>query len=141
MLSLLPFPSHFLCGGFVLRIFNFLVSFFCWGERTVIEQLIRLAKFKTMNTQYTDKGTRDRFYQSQTWRNKRAAILERDHHECQVCRSIGKVSLVKLIVHHKRTLEFHPELAMDDGNLVTVCQSCHNKIHGLTEKEFNDEWW
>ena len=85
---------------------------------------------------------RDAFYNSQTWRNKRESIVVRDNNECQVCKDNGKVTLTNLIVHHIQPLEFHPELKLDDDNLLTVCLSCHNSIHtSAAVKVWDDEWW
>lgn len=108
---------------------------------TLLDQLITQAKLTTTNTKYANKSARDSFYQSQTWRNKRKDILRRDNNECQVTKSKGGVCRTKLIVHHIKPLEFFPELALDDYNLITVTQSIHNVIHGLNERQFDDEWW
>lgn len=107
----------------------------------LLDELIVKAKLKTNNTKYTSKSARDGFYQNQTWRNKRKEILKRDNNECQVNKSLGQVSTDKLIVHHIKPLEYFPELAMDDSNLITVSHTNHNIIHGLTLAKFNDEWW
>ena len=107
----------------------------------MLDELISKARLKTNNTRYESKAARDAFYQNQTWRNKRKAILKRDNNECQVSKSMGQVSTDKLIVHHIKPLEYFPELAMDDSNLITVSHTNHNIIHGLTSAKFKDEWW
>lgn len=107
----------------------------------LLDDLIKYAKLKSNNTFYAESSARDAFYQSNTWRNKRNEILIRDNHECQVTKSMGQVSFEKLIIHHIRPLEYFPELALDDNNLITVSHSVHNIIHGLTVKRFDDEWW
>lgn len=30
-------------------------------------------------------------------------------------------------IHHKRKLADHPELKYEDGNLVPLCEVCHNR--------------
>lgn len=107
----------------------------------VLGELISLASLTSDNTYYADRSTRNNFYQSQPWRVKRAAILERDHHECVVCKSLGLVTLDQLIVHHIKVLEYFPDYRFIDSNLITVCQMHHNRIHGLIAKRWNDEWW
>lgn len=107
----------------------------------MLNDLIEKAKLRTNNDVYADRLARNNFYQSQTWRNKRKAILKRDNNECQVTKSIGQVSTDKLIVHHIKPLEYFPELSMDDSNLITVSHTNHNIIHGLKVAKFNDEWW
>ncbi|WP_407372342.1 HNH endonuclease [Carnobacterium sp.] len=107
----------------------------------MLNDLIEKAKLRTNNDVYADRLARNNFYQSQTWRNKRKAILKRDNNECQVAKSTGGVDKDKLIVHHVKPLEYFPELAMDDSNLITVSHRVHNIIHGLKVAKFNDEWW
>lgn len=104
-------------------------------------KLIEQAKLKSNDTTYKDSKARDAFYQSQTWRMKRKHILERDNYECQVTRAEGGVCQEKLIVHHIKPLEYFPSLALNDDNLITVTQSKHNIIHGLSVAKFQDEWW
>lgn len=90
------------------------------------------------------------FYNSSAWKHKRIMILERDHHECQDCRKrlreAGKEG--KLLtgrdrkiwpaeeVHHIQELKEHPELALDDDNLVSLCTRCHNLRHGREPHKF-----
>lgn len=79
------------------------------------------------------KESRSLFYQSIQWRDKRQAILERDNFECQWCKAEGKVTLRDdsvLEIDHIQELVDHPELALDDDNLRTLCKDCHNKRHG-----------
>lgn len=76
-----------------------------------------------------------KFYNSKAWRTKRLEILERDNYECQECKANGKLTIAndksaKLNVHHIKELTDYPELALEDDNLITVCVSCHNRIHG-----------
>lgn len=70
----------------------------------------------------------DSFYDSARWKAKREAILRRDHYLCQECRKYGKMRAAKE-VHHIKHLEDHPELALDNDNLVSLCHRCHNKMH------------
>lgn len=78
------------------------------------------------------KGNVHYFYTSWTWRNKRKAILARDNNECQICKQNGKVTVGTednpLIVHHIKELKVHPELALVDSNLLTVCNNCHENV-------------
>lgn len=81
----------------------------------------------------TDKEAKA-FYNSSAWKHKRMQILDRDHYECQDCRKRIKdaaVSGTQLIgrdrkiwraeeVHHIQGLKEHPELGLDDDNLVNL---------------------
>lgn len=33
-------------------------------------------------------------------------------------------------VHHIKELKDHPELALDDDNLISLCHKCHDRVHG-----------
>lgn len=70
----------------------------------------------------------DHFYTSKKWRAKRKYILSRDGYLCQMCKRYGKNTEAK-IVHHIQEVEDAPELKLKNTNLVSVCASCHNKIH------------
>lgn len=97
------------------------------------------------------KAARHNFYSSLTWKLKRVEILERDHYECKWCKENGKVTTQfdsVLEIDHIKELEYHPELALDNDNLRTLCKECHNKRHkrfnfkeSKRAKRWNDEWW
>lgn len=70
----------------------------------------------------------DNFYKTGVWVRKRLEILERDNHECQRCKDAGGYSKGN-VVHHIKHLEDRPDLALDDDNLMTVCEACHNILH------------
>lgn len=100
------------------------------------------------------RESRRRFYQSGQWRHLRQQVLERDHFECQWCKSEGKVTTELdsvLEVDHIKELEYYPEKALELENLRTLCKVCHNKRHKRFQfrtiakrgpKQFReDEWW
>jgi 5-methylcytosine-specific restriction enzyme A len=68
------------------------------------------------------------FYSSKKWRSKRQHILHRDGFLCQECKKYGKNTEAR-IVHHILEVDEHPHLKMKNNNLVSVCYSCHNKLH------------
>lgn len=72
--------------------------------------------------------TKTKLYNSTRWKRKRQYILHRDGFLCQECKKYGRNREAK-IVHHIKEVEDHPELALINSNLVSVCASCHNKIH------------
>jgi 5-methylcytosine-specific restriction endonuclease McrA len=85
---------------------------------TKIEKLIR----------EISNGNEEYFYNSRTWRNKRKQILKRDNYECQLCKAKGKFAKGE-VVHHVKHLKDRPNLALDDKNLITVCNTCHELEH------------
>jgi len=110
-------------------------------------------------TEYKNRQQKRKFYDSKEWKQLREEIKQRDNHECQECKRQGKVFLdtyeysesakrkkIKLVVHHIKELEHHPDLALDIDNLETVCVDCHNKEHGrdfgIKENKWaQDERW
>lgn len=63
------------------------------------------------------------YLNSPEWKERRNRILKRDRFQCRMCGS-GK----NLRVHHIH----YPEIlgTESDEDLITVCDSCHKKIHG-----------
>lgn len=84
-----------------------------------------------------------KFYRSREWKHKRKEILIRDNFECQMCKQNGRVTTQDalknnnqyLTVHHIKHYDEFPNLALTDDNLITLCPSCHNKVH--PEKAFS----
>ena len=73
-------------------------------------------------------GEHSRFYKRKEWKRKRKQILKRDNYECQKCKGRGEFSKAQC-VHHIKHLEDRPDLALVDGNLVSLCNACHNEEH------------
>lgn len=105
-----------------------------------------------MEIDTTSKETRALFYNSSEWKQKRLEIIRRDNYECQWCKEEGRVTIMPdsaLEVDHIKELEEHPELALDNDNLRTLCKDCHNRRHGrMNYKHMNpkiikwqDERW
>jgi len=67
--------------------------------------------------------------------SKRDLILERDGHRCSVCGNHN----TRLIVHHKDGEgrgKTNPN--NDINNLITVCSSCHPRLHFTRHKSFEN---
>jgi 5-methylcytosine-specific restriction enzyme A len=101
--------------------------------------------------EYKTKEQKSKFYNSKPWKQLREDIKKRDNYECQWCKEEGGVntsSHTVLEVDHIKELEHHPELALEEDNLRTLCRDCHNKRHKRfnykvrqKEKKWPDEWW
>lgn len=61
------------------------------------------------------------YLQSDEWRDKRGAILERDNYQCRICGDTNNLE-----VHH---LTYDRVYNESDYDLVTVCADCHEIIH------------
>ena len=69
------------------------------------------------------------FYGSYLWRAASAEARRRQRNECQDCRARGLYAPAEQ-VHHVRPLLRSPLLAIDQSNLVCLCEECHERRHG-----------
>lgn len=69
------------------------------------------------------------FYRSTRWRKIREVALVRDNFLCQDCLKEKKIIQAEH-VHHIKEVKDAWELRYDLDNLISLCQSCHNKRHG-----------
>lgn len=67
-------------------------------------------------------------YNLPRWKRKRERILRRDGYKCQMCKRYGR-NTDATTVHHVKHVDEYPELAWEDGNLVSLCAACHDKAH------------
>ena len=79
-------------------------------------------KNATETQKYCSKECRDRLDKNgRRFSGKREYIFRRDGYICAVCSSGNN-----LVVHHKDADKFNN----NENNLITLCRSCHAKIHG-----------
>lgn len=64
------------------------------------------------------------FYSSRAWLSVRELKL-RQQPLCEQCERAGRTTLA-VHVHHMRPRKTHPELALNIGNLESLCIPCHN---------------
>jgi 5-methylcytosine-specific restriction enzyme A len=69
------------------------------------------------------------FYKSTAWKKCRQVVLERDNFLCQECLKNNRVTPADM-VHHIVELLDDWNKALDIDNLSSLCNSCHNKVHG-----------
>lgn len=67
-------------------------------------------------------------YSSSRWKKTRA-IKKQMNPLCEICEKKDIVEMATLI-HHKKDGEIFKDLFFDLDNLMSLCVSCHNKIHG-----------
>lgn len=112
-----------------------------------LEKLTKIVEDCDKKQSKLNQADRDAFYKTTDWTSKRLVAIRRDNKECQACKARGRVSTGRLVVHHIKTLEAYPELALDLDNLITLCHSCHEMVHGrghATRSKKEDlfpEWW
>jgi 5-methylcytosine-specific restriction endonuclease McrA len=67
-----------------------------------------------------------KFYDSQAWRKVRKMKLA-EQPQCEQCLADGFTVLASA-VHHDKSIEEFPELALTLSNLVSICSTCHSRI-------------
>ena len=79
------------------------------------------------------KGFSYRFYHSTDWEQAREQALQRDGYLCQHCLARG-METPAVMVHHIVELTpaniSDPNISTNLGNLVSLCDLCHKKVHG-----------
>lgn len=69
--------------------------------------------------------------QDPRWQKKRLLIYERDNWKCVECGASNNT----LHVHHKKYFKGANPWDYDDAYLATLCESCHQKEHGICENK------
>lgn len=69
---------------------------------------------------------RSKFNASRKWNLVRKSVIERDDFTCQICLVRGSSVLN---VHHLLSYTHFPSHRLDIHNLITLCESCHRKVH------------
>lgn len=68
------------------------------------------------------------FHKSKTWQAKRKVILARDKYMCRNCKRYGK-RRDATTVHHVTPIDMDYSLRLHSGNLISLCNDCHEKMH------------
>lgn len=79
-----------------------------------------------------------KFYNGYEWRKKREQIKKRDGGLCQECLRSGRTATGR-VVDHIKPIKDNYELRLDDSNLETLCDVCHNKKTAKENKERKDK--
>ena len=69
-----------------------------------------------------------RFYNSVDWKNIREKIRNKDNGLCLVCLDNKEIKQMNT-VHHIEELKENWDARFYEDNLISVCESCHQKIH------------
>lgn len=98
------------------------------------EELRKKARYKAYDKTRADDRC-NKFYKSSCWIRTRVSVLERDNYMCICCyKTTGKV-VAGDTVHHILELREDWNKRCDKDNLVTVCASCHKRIHDCYKKD------
>jgi hypothetical protein len=84
----------------------------------------------TTNPNYKSGSSpeRQRLYASGEWKELIRSIYRRDNYRCTQCGS-PKRERRGLHAHHVKPWATHPELRADPSNIVTLCRTCHERLH------------
>jgi 5-methylcytosine-specific restriction protein A len=86
---------------------------------------------KAERHRYYDEHMRDQqareFYHSKEWERVRLAALARDNFLCQHCLRNNRITPADM-VHHIIEIKRDWSKRLDLDNLISLCNSCHNKI-------------
>ena len=81
-------------------------------------------------------------YHSKAWQHIREQALERDHHLCQRCLKLGRVTpavIVHHVVHLTQGNVHDPRIALDLDNLTCLCRDCHAIVHGFDHEATRED--
>ena len=71
-------------------------------------------------------------YTQNYFRNWGKQVKARDNYTCARCNTVATGNSIH--AHHIVPKEFFPETALNISNGITLCQSCHQKIHNNLDK-------
>ena len=70
-----------------------------------------------------------KFYHSAAWKRVRQLVLIRDNYLCQHCLNNNSITPADM-VHHIEEVKQDWNKRLELSNLISLCNSCHNKVHG-----------
>lgn len=99
------------------------------------------SNLKTLNQQIVEDmfNTNTRLRLAKEWAEFKKFILRRDNYTCQSCNYEFKGHFVNekiLDVHHLVYVSKCSAMYLDEDNCITLCQSCHKKIHSADKHKF-----
>lgn len=82
-------------------------------------------------------GEERRQRSTKAWTRKSQEVREKAQGLCEVCRDNGAYTYRGLEVHHISKLRDRPDLALDDYNLICLCQEHHKQAEaGKVGKDY-----
>lgn len=97
-----------------------------WKEYSA-GQLLRNGEARHNSKKATSTRDGSSRYEYKSWRT---SVYKRDNFTCQKCFAHG----VPLAAHHIFSWAEYPALRYEQSNGITLCEDCHDKIHGKSKK-------
>ena len=107
------------------------ISCGCYQKEKTSERMSK--KLGKNNPSYrhdvTEEERQSNYWQRQSLENEkwRIKVFKRDDHTCQCCKRRGG----NLVAHHMNGFANFPEQRFDVNNGMTLCKSCHKKLHAI----------
>ena len=81
--------------------------------------------YKNSKNYYQHDAEIRKFRNNAEWKKKSAEIRERDKFLCQICLKKNIFNYKNLSVHHIQPIAENQALKLENSNLITVCERCH----------------
>lgn len=99
----------------------------------------RAKKTRLSQSQIYDRGrVGERLYHTAIWQRVAKAVRARDLNLCALCKDKHILTPAQ-IVHHIVPLEDSTELSLDKNNCISLCRSCHERVHSLYDRSFESK--
>lgn len=98
---------------------------------------VKYQEYRKNNRKETDRRydkERDskyvKFYKTKEWRMVRDKVLSRDYGLCKLCYKDMRITHA-VTVHHIEEVKEDWDKRLNENNLICLCNSCHNQVHGI----------
>lgn len=95
------------------------------------------SKVNSINSKVYNESSRNKesqsFYNNKQWKKLTHVIKQKDNGLCLNCLNDNKIKY-KDVIHHIIPLTDDKSKALDINNLISLCHTCHNRTHGMYDK-------
>lgn len=99
----------------------------------------RAKKTRLTQSQIYDRGrVGERLYHTAVWQVVAKAVRARDLNLCVLCKDKHILTPAQM-VHHIVPLEDSTELSLDKNNCISLCRSCHERVHSLYDRSIESK--
>lgn len=95
------------------------------------------ARNKHYDKYYRDARSKS-FYNSPAWKRLTSIVKVRNNGLCAMCYH-NEIMTKGTVVHHIVPIKDDWSSRLDPANCITLCQECHNKVHGEYDRNKNSK--